>query len=400
MTMIRAGGFVAVVFLFVQAMAGHAQGPLTPTSAPTPNMKTLAQVEPRIPITELPFIIEESGSYYLATNLIGKSVQNGIMILANHVTLDLSGFSLIGSNSINAISCGSDPSVKNVVIRNGWIGGWYRALDAQVNQGLLIENIHAVSNGWSGGYTTFLVGNAAVIRHCTIQKAGTAIIAGSGSRISDCDIYDSSFDGINTSSECKITDCNVVNSGSTGLELGADNTVINCSSTLNTEHGFDATSPGSQFINCLAANNGIDGFHALTNCSLTECVSRLNWRHGFYVETDCRLTRCTAITNGFQGIEVRGSRNLVTDNLCNQNLSSGIFVYDDHNRIENNHVAGNDFGIYLFEWAGEMAASNMIVRNTAAANRVENYHKNGAVNFMAGIDTSGAFTNAWANFAF
>ena len=46
-----------------------AQGSLTPPGAPAETMKTLEQVEPRTPVSSLPFTITQSGSYYLTTTL-------------------------------------------------------------------------------------------------------------------------------------------------------------------------------------------------------------------------------------------------------------------------------------------------------------------------------------------
>src|SRR6266851_1180042 len=69
------------------------QGNLTPPAAPAPTMKSLAQIEPRTPISSAPYSISSPGSYYLTSNL---SVTNGdaITITANQVTLDLNGFTL------------------------------------------------------------------------------------------------------------------------------------------------------------------------------------------------------------------------------------------------------------------------------------------------------------------
>src|SRR5450432_2839078 len=77
-----------------------AQGSLAPPGAPAPTMKSLAQIEPRTPISSVPFTIANSGSYYLTTNLT-TTVSNAIVITANGVTLDLSGFT-ISSTVANA----------------------------------------------------------------------------------------------------------------------------------------------------------------------------------------------------------------------------------------------------------------------------------------------------------
>ena len=79
-----------------QLPTSFAQGSLTPPGAPAPTMKSLAQIEPRTPISSLPFTITNAGSYFLTTNLTGQAGTNGITISADHVTIDLNGFAIIG----------------------------------------------------------------------------------------------------------------------------------------------------------------------------------------------------------------------------------------------------------------------------------------------------------------
>ena len=68
-------------------------GPLDPPGAPAPTMKTLQQVEPRTPISSIPFTITTPGSYYVTSDLATTGTL-GIRIDTNDVTLDLSGFTL------------------------------------------------------------------------------------------------------------------------------------------------------------------------------------------------------------------------------------------------------------------------------------------------------------------
>jgi hypothetical protein len=65
----------------------HGQGPLAPSAAPAPTMKTRDQIEPRTPISGIITIVASIG----------------ISISADKVTLDLSGFT-IGGNKLRCIS--------------------------------------------------------------------------------------------------------------------------------------------------------------------------------------------------------------------------------------------------------------------------------------------------------
>jgi hypothetical protein len=86
-------------------------------------MKTLAQVEPRTPISSAPFTITNSGSYYLTANLTVSS-GDAITIATNGVTLDLNGFT-IASTASSATGYGImlNGGLSDLTIFNGHIRG-------------------------------------------------------------------------------------------------------------------------------------------------------------------------------------------------------------------------------------------------------------------------------------
>src|SRR5947207_1497513 len=87
-------GILGTFFILRPSPPLLAQGALTPPGAPAPTMKTLAQIEPRTPISVLPFTISTPGSYYFTGNLTATADGVAITVSAENVTIDLNGFTL------------------------------------------------------------------------------------------------------------------------------------------------------------------------------------------------------------------------------------------------------------------------------------------------------------------
>ena len=209
-------GLLLSTFLYQPATL-LAQGSLTPPGVPAPTMKTLAQIEPRTPISVLPFTISAPGAYYLTTNL-AVSTGNAITIAANGVTLDLGGWTIASTSAPSATGSGIliNSGLRNVSIANGVILGGvtnngsgtyggpgfaygiYYSSTAPVN-----VRVSGVSVSGCLYYGINLnVGDATLVENCSVRTAGsygilastikssTAVDCGytsiSGDQISDC----------------------------------------------------------------------------------------------------------------------------------------------------------------------------------------------------------------------
>jgi hypothetical protein len=165
-------GLVAALWMF---MGTHVmgQGSLTPPGAPGETMKTLAQVEPRTPISSLPYTITESGSYYVVSNL--HSTTDGIVIETSGITVDLMGFSLTGDGSSGDYGIYVDGStnavIENLVIKGGRIGGFFNGLRCNYMNNSRIEQMVVSGNTLSGVLLYAYQGqcNGNTIADCTIS---------------------------------------------------------------------------------------------------------------------------------------------------------------------------------------------------------------------------------------
>lgn len=333
-----------------------AQGSLTPPGAPAPLFKTLAQVEPRTPISSLPFSISVSGSYYLTTNLNGGA-GGGIGIGAADVTLDLMGFALVGGTG-DGINIGS--SRTNVAIRNGTVRGWSGdGIDATSLSDGLFQDLRVFSNGGNG----LNAGSNSLVNFCMADKNGiNGIVASTASVIQNCAARANVLDGIHL-----IPPGNIVSGGQ----------IINCITHSNSANGITVSK--SQILNCFSANNGAHGMDVGTRSTVSGCKVTLNPLDGVRAGGGCLVSGNHIVGSGTA---------LGTTNACIMSFGS------TGNRIEDNHVAIHDNGIVV------TGGNNFIFRNTAqgctTSFSLASGNSIGPTNTVSGIVTN----HPWANISF
>jgi hypothetical protein len=296
---------LACLALSSVALAGDLNPP-SGTVAPT--MKTLDQVEARIPIpgglNQPKFTITQPGSYYLTGNrlhnqgYIGASIQ----IMVSDVTVDLNGFTITVANSSGAqyaiMDRGDDGSsgISGVVVRNGVISG----------------------SGYDDGGVSLSYTDGARIESLTARgiSGGTGLRVGQGGM--------------------------VIDSNATGCETGFSGskaTFLRCAAYDNNYAGFNLFHSSAK--DCVAIDNTDYGFLINYRATLESCVANENETGVFVAGDGCRVDS-NAVTGGRWGIFLGSNavNTIVTRNTVRQGLSSpyGMNLQTPGN-FPNNHVA-------------------------------------------------------------
>lgn len=367
-------GLVVVVCCI--AAVGATAGTLLPPDGPIgPTMKPLDQVEPRTPITMLPYEIGASGSYYLVQDMTVPASSGGIDVDADNVTIDLNGFAIRGEVKTNTYGITLSGSRSNVTVRNGRLGNLFIAIDLRGAQN----------------------------HECT------------GCRVENVQVTDTDSIGIVVEDQSEVVNCTVLRPDFWGIAVGSNSLVENCrviGNTFSTTAGLYAGSY-SVLRDCVSSGNAQIGIEAGIGCSLVRCVANANASTGILARQDCTVTDCSAISNLGSGIEHEGnglisrcmaSRNrlhgilavfdcMVLENTSNRNgygaTGYGIYLVSSGHRVEGNQVNANDIGISM------STTANVVIRNVAKGNTTE--YSFPAVSFAGSVATTGAGMNSAAN---
>lgn len=359
------GGAVAATALMARLARGGPINPPVGPVAPTPGP------EPRIPISDSTtpgdstayFKITQPGSYFLTKNLTGLANKAAIAIAAQNVTLDLNGFSILGtpvsgSFVLTLITDNAD----GLVVRNGWIRAWSAYLTLNQIRNATFEDLNIV-----GPYAGNL---EATGRHCIYRRL---MIESTGEI------------GISAAEDSIIEDCVVTRQtgGTGGLSVGI-----------------------AAFGNCIVqrcvvagCGNGITALGSIVrDCVVQDASAASSWDDAGILMQRGVVENCAVSGCARAGIRLTGSSTALNNHVfaCQTGITDGGFA-GNRNRIEGNNVSFcSGVGIKL-EKPRNLVARNVVSQSTTADYDIIAGNAVGEILDMIGGGTMGGSIGAWAN---
>lgn len=318
---------LVVLIVVIGAVASRAWGgPLDPPGAPS---STLPQVEPRIPIDHVPFDIVAAGSYFLTRDVSGAAnTGDGITIESDGVTLDLNGFSVIGTGADGsqvhgfgiAVGTAVLPTPRhNIVIRNGVVHDWNYGVVGDRAHESRIESVRTYNNKWDG----VRGGSDSTITDSSSAANGEYGIVSFGGTVQHSEVDGNTNAGIFTTDNSVVKDNSAHNNLSDGISL-ANNTDVEGNSVYGSG-GQGIVSSGDLDV---IKDNVVEG----------------NTTNGIHVLNYSNVEGNTVNGSGGQGIVV-GNRSVVKNNSVQNLLSNGIFVLSNADVEGNTVLSVNGQGI-------------------------------------------------------
>jgi hypothetical protein len=296
-------------------------GPIAPTPGPEPRIAINATNTPGD--ADSLFKITQPGSYYLTGNIAADSSRHGIEIAASGVTVDLSGFDLVGIFGFGAFD-GVNVSIagaRNIALRNGSI------------------------RNWGGQGIDF----------------GTAVAV--NCRIDDVRVSGNNSTGIFVGNSTSLSNCSASFNGANGFGVGSGNILTSCLATSNASNGF-AAGDGNTLSGCSASGNNANGITVGNGGIVSNCTASSNATNGINAGGGA-IIGCTSHLNGLNGI-FSSSGSFISGNTCTNNgntgSGAGIHTTGGESRIENNNCNFADRGIDVD------APGNIILRNSCTGN--------------------------------
>ncbi len=307
--------FIPVVLLCPLIVLG--QGDLVPPGPPAPGMKTLDQMEPRIPLAggTSTITISAPGSYFLTGDLT-VATGNGIVISADNVTLDLNGFTISSTaSSVNGSGILLTNERSGVELRNGHI------------QGTLTYNGNTFSGGsFNNGISAFSSSTNGRITGITVNGVHNGISV--PCQVDACEVQNCRFNGIIAS---VVTHCSARDCGGIGIVAS---TASDCYASGNSS---PSTLQATNATNCFAANSGSGaGINSNTvqgcfgqsesGTGITALVAQNSYgfsNSGIAINADA-VANCRGESTGSNGIRAKTVTNSYGYSTLNRGISCDI----------------------------------------------------------------------------
>ncbi len=326
-----------VVFtIYISLTFGGNLEPPGPPSCGT--MKPLSDVEPRKAVQTLPgstaaaHIISEPGSYYLTGDISVGRDKHAILIDADHVTLDLSGFRVFGSWGLVAVVNPPASTGNGIHIANGHG-------NIEIRNGSVISDSRLVRENGPITILRIYQGFRNGVHAHVVDDTWPANI-----RLIDVRIEHATFCGLYvTGNDHLIEGCSSSNNGSFGISVGDGSRVVNCSASENSSHGVNV---GDKCVvrGCIARKNKSAGINALSSCLVAGNTASENRDYGIHAQNGCTLRS-----------------NVCSENVTDSESGCGITASGSC-VVSGNTLSGNDYGL---------VASNgcTVIDNVARSNR-------------------------------
>lgn len=337
--------------------------------------------------SSIPLVITNSGSYVLTANITGAAGTNGITVLADDVSIDLNGFSLIGvAGSLDGISVPTNTYRSNIEVINGTVRAWGDdGVDLFTTSNSILSDLNISSNANAGAKAGF----NSVVQRCrafrnggipgpapsSTNLLGQGIDVENGSIIRQCIIWQNNSHGISAHSGSVVQDTIMWGNGHDGFHGSHATTVRGCVAGGNSE-GVEVDS-GSQILNSVSGNNSEDGLR----CKSDVVVSNVAIAGGITIQGSL------AFRNGDNGADLAGPGSQLVNSLIYSNTGHGVRTSDGslvlQNLVAYNGVIGqNDDGIHVYGNGGRVEG-NHVVWNYDRAIQLENGGTGGSGNFIA-----------------
>ncbi len=352
---------IALVTVFGNPTLTPAGELFPPVGPPQPTMKRLDEINPSRCISSLPYTISEPGKYELCGNLNGESNSHGITISSSNVSLNLSGFTITGTDgSLDGIhiSDGAD----NVSITNGSIVGWSgNGIDASSdsNQRTFVSDVLVSS----------CAGDGLVLSNGSVENSYFLSNSGNGLSIK-CP------DGSCRTDSVRLHGVTTSDNRSSGISCVNPPPLImdSCISSKNDRFGVSISMSGSggraQDYNSSRSNNinvignGGGGFEIRTSSGVDATFSLTNFEssgnQGPGVRAVCgttdnvqvNLSRCVTNKNAGEGLRFENALITLSEVSSNKNKSHGLYLStssanlraQDYNSSRSNNSSACYFG--------------------------------------------------------